>query len=109
MILTWVGIVVMVAVLVAWVVYENRRLIQAAAWASRRPSRRQPDRRRSPAEWETFDDQQRKQQAADRVPAAPDAREGFEYAMLAISIICAIVVLVIVLFTNIGNEFRPTV
>jgi hypothetical protein len=35
--------------------------------------------------------------------------KSFEYAMLAISIICAIVVLVIVLFTNIGNEFRPTV
>ena len=31
MILTWLGIVVMVAVLVAWVVYENRRLIAAAA------------------------------------------------------------------------------
>ena len=28
--------------------------------------------------------------------------------MLAFSIICAIVVLVIVLFTSIGNEFRPT-
>ena len=35
--------------------------------------------------------------------------KSFEIAMLAISIICAIVVLVIVLFTNIGNEFRPTV
>jgi hypothetical protein len=33
---------------------------------------------------------------------------GFELAMLAISILCAIVVLVIVLFTNIGTEFRPT-
>jgi hypothetical protein len=33
---------------------------------------------------------------------------SFEVAMLAISIVCAIVVLVIVLFTNIGNEFRPT-
>ena len=31
MILTWLGIVVMVAVLVAWVMYENRRLIMAAA------------------------------------------------------------------------------
>jgi len=30
-ILTWVGIVVMVAVLIAWVVYENRRLVAAAA------------------------------------------------------------------------------
>jgi hypothetical protein len=32
---------------------------------------------------------------------------SFEVAMLAISIICAIVVLVILLFTGIGNEFRP--
>jgi hypothetical protein len=31
MIVTWLGIAVMVAVLVAWVVYENRRLIAAAA------------------------------------------------------------------------------
>jgi hypothetical protein len=36
-------------------------------------------------------------------------KRSFELAVLAISIICAIVVLVIVLFTNIGNEFRPTV
>jgi hypothetical protein len=34
--------------------------------------------------------------------------KSFEFAMLAISILCAIIVLVIVLFTNIGNEFRPT-
>jgi hypothetical protein len=34
---------------------------------------------------------------------------SFEMAVMAISIICAIVVLVIVLFTNIGNEFRPSV
>lgn len=33
----------------------------------------------------------------------------FEYTLIAISIICAIVVLVIVLFTDIGNEFRPQV
>jgi hypothetical protein len=33
----------------------------------------------------------------------------FELAMLAISIACMIVVLVIVLFTNIGTEFRPKV
>jgi hypothetical protein len=32
----------------------------------------------------------------------------FELAMIAIAIVCMIVVLVIVLFTNIGNEFRPT-
>ena len=35
--------------------------------------------------------------------------KGFEVAMIAISILCIIVVLVILLATNIGNEFRPTV
>jgi hypothetical protein len=35
-------------------------------------------------------------------------KKSFEYAMLAICIVMAIVVLVIVLATNIGNEFRPT-
>jgi hypothetical protein len=34
--------------------------------------------------------------------------KSFELAMLAISILCVIIVLVIVLFTNIGTEFRPT-
>jgi hypothetical protein len=34
---------------------------------------------------------------------------AFERAMLAIAIVCMIVVLVIVLFTNMGTEFRPTV
>jgi hypothetical protein len=34
--------------------------------------------------------------------------KAFERGMLAFSIICAIVVLVIVLFTNIGVEFRPS-
>jgi hypothetical protein len=31
----------------------------------------------------------------------------FELTMIAIAILCMIVVLVIVLFTNIGEEFRP--
>ena len=35
--------------------------------------------------------------------------KGFEVAMIAISIICIVIVLVILLATNIGNEFRPTV
>ena len=35
--------------------------------------------------------------------------KGFEYAMLGISIVFAIIVLVIVLGTSIGDEFRPTV
>ncbi len=34
---------------------------------------------------------------------------GFEIGMLAFSIICVIVVLIVVLGTDIGNEFRPTV
>jgi hypothetical protein len=34
MILTWVGIVVMVVVLVAWVLYENRRIMGAVAGVS---------------------------------------------------------------------------
>jgi hypothetical protein len=33
----------------------------------------------------------------------------FELAMLAISIACVVIVLVILLATNIGTEFRPTV
>jgi hypothetical protein len=35
--------------------------------------------------------------------------KAFENGMLAFAVICAIVVLVIVLATDIGNEFRPTV
>lgn len=35
--------------------------------------------------------------------------KSFELAMLAISIVCAIIVLIIMLFTGIGNEFRPRV
>ena len=33
----------------------------------------------------------------------------FEAVMVGLSILCVIVVLVIVLFTSLGNEFRPTV
>jgi hypothetical protein len=35
--------------------------------------------------------------------------KSFEVAMIVLSIICVIVVLIIVLGTSIGNEFRPTV
>lgn len=42
-------------------------------------------------------------------PPLQTHKKSFELAMLAISILCVIVVLVIVLFTNAGNEFRPTV
>jgi hypothetical protein len=33
----------------------------------------------------------------------------FELVMLGLSILCVIVVLAIVLFTDLGTEFRPTV
>ena len=33
----------------------------------------------------------------------------FEVFMIGLSILCVIIVLVIVLFTDLGNEFRPTV
>jgi hypothetical protein len=32
----------------------------------------------------------------------------FEHVIMALSVICMIVVLVIVLFTSLGTEFRPT-
>jgi hypothetical protein len=35
--------------------------------------------------------------------------KGFEIAMIVISLICIAIVLIIVLGTSIGNEFRPTV
>jgi hypothetical protein len=33
----------------------------------------------------------------------------FEAAIVGVSIACVIIVLIIVLFTNLGTEFRPTV
>lgn len=35
--------------------------------------------------------------------------KSFEAAMVALAILCVIVVLIIVLATDLGNEFRPTV
>jgi len=35
--------------------------------------------------------------------------KSFETAMIVISIICVIIVLIIVLGTDLGDEFRPTV
>ena len=33
----------------------------------------------------------------------------FEAVMVGLSILCVVIVLIILLFTNLGNEFRPTV
>ncbi len=45
----------------------------------------------------------------DRVPPLETHSKTFERVMIGLSILCVIVVLVIVLATNIGDEFRPTV
>jgi hypothetical protein len=42
-------------------------------------------------------------------PPLQTHNKGFEAVMVGLSILCVIVVLVIVLFTGLGNEFRPTV
>ena len=110
MIVTWLGIVVMVAVLVAWVMYENRRLISRGCRIQRQaetPADRAAAAARRSGRRPMINNGSSKRQI-EFLPLQTHIK-GFEYAMLAISIICAIVVLVIVLFTNIGNEFRPTV
>ncbi|MEA2176926.1 MAG: hypothetical protein QOG77_223 [Solirubrobacteraceae bacterium] len=50
----------------------------------------------------------RKRERQIEFPPLQTHNRKFELAMLAIAITCALVVLVIVLFTGIGNEFRPT-
>ena len=110
MILTWLGIVVMVVVLVAWVLYENRRLIQAVAGfggPSSPTGGPAAAARRSGRHRAMINNGSSKRQI-EFLPLQTH-KKSFELAMLAISILCAIVVLVIVLFTNIGTEFRPTV
>ena len=42
-------------------------------------------------------------------PPLQTHKKSFEVAMIVISIICVIIVLVILLGTSLGNEFRPTV
>lgn len=36
-------------------------------------------------------------------------KKSFERGVLAFSILCVVIVLIVVLGTDIGNEFRPTV
>lgn len=42
-------------------------------------------------------------------PPLQTHKRSFEMAIIVLSIICMIVVLIIVLGTGLGNEFRPTV
>jgi hypothetical protein len=62
--------------------------------------------RRRPLEDEMIDNGSGRRQI--EFPEKQTHVRSFEMAVLAISILCAIIVLVIVLFTGIGNEFRPT-
>ena len=105
MALTWIGIVVMVIVFVGWVWYENHRAdhVRQDRQRARRTTSRPP--RRARATRRSMNGMSKQIE----FPPLQNHAKGFEHAMIAISIICAIVVLVIVLFTNIGNEFRPTV
>jgi len=51
----------------------------------------------------------RKRERQIEFPPLQTHNRAFERAVLVISILCAIIVLVIVLFTGLGTEFRPTV
>ena len=42
-------------------------------------------------------------------PPLQSHSKTFEAVMVGLSILCVIIVLVIVMFTSLGNEFRPTV
>jgi len=42
-------------------------------------------------------------------PPLQSHNKTFEAVMVGLTILCVIIVLVIVLFTGLGNEFRPTV
>lgn len=42
-------------------------------------------------------------------PPLQTHKRSFEMAMIVLSIACMIIVLIIVLATGLGNEFRPTV
>ena len=111
--LTFIGIVVMLAVIVLWVVYENRRLWGHVARIRSRTERARRGHPRPIARTGRARGDERlaiEKQASDRVPAARrPTSKSFEIAMIVLSIICVIIVLIIVLATNIGNEFRPTV
>ena len=100
MVLTWIGIAFMVLVLVAWIVYENRRLITYAA-------ARRGDGRRAAAGNAQGSECRHERKQIEFPPKQTHVR-SFELAMLAICIICVVIVLIIVLGTDLGDEFRPT-
>ncbi len=90
MILTWLGIFVTLAVLVAWVVYENRQLVRHVARLRRSEDRTQrttASAARRSGRHAMINNGQR--QAADRVPRPCRlTSRASSSAMLAISILC---------------------
>ena len=106
MIVTWLGIVVMVAVLGGLGSLRE----PPAGRCGRRLHRRQSDGRATAPARRSGRFAMSNGNRTRQIEFLPlqTHKKSFEMAMLAISILCAIVVLVIVLFTNIGTEFRPT-
>jgi hypothetical protein len=51
----------------------------------------------------------RKSERQIEFPPLQTHDKRFEIGMIVLSVLCAIIVLVIVLFTGMGTEFRPTV
>ena len=101
--LTWIGIFVTIAVLVGWVVYENRRLVSYAAGPRSAVSRaKQPSAAEGAnAEMNGKQIEFPPKQTHVKVVRVRDARD---------LIICVIIVLIIVLGTeHRGSKFRPTV
>jgi hypothetical protein len=49
----------------------------------------------------------RKRERQIEFPPLQTHNKRFEMTMIALSITCAIIVLIIVLFTGLGTEFRP--
>ena len=101
MVLTWIGIVVMVAVIVAWVLYEDRRLwghvarIQARGAGVPRSRRPRSRRDRTPRGGLARGREITWQSSATRQIEFPPLQthvKGFEIAMIVISIICIVVI-----------------
>ena len=97
MVLTWIGIAVMVAVLVYWVIWENRRLMAFT-----------PDGTGDPAQVRARNPMDEHNRYPKFPPLQTHSRK-FELVMLGLSIACMIIVLAIILFTDLGTEFRPKV
>ena len=103
MVLTWIGIVVMVVVLVGWIVYENRRLVRYATARVRRRHARAGSRR-GRGDGVAMSGKQIEFPPKQTHVKSFEHRDARDLRSSAWSI-----VLIIVLGTDIGDKFRPTV